>query len=184
MEIYHVSDLHFDHDLVAKLRGFESGAAMSAHIMEVLSATLKPGDRLINHGDNAIEGTWQQGLNYMRSLPGKKHLLIGNHERIFPQKRDAHKYFREYAEVFDSIQLFSRHRLGGVEYLMGHMPYWPNDRHTARLEQWRPADTGLPLVHGHTHSEEKHEWPRHMNVSWEAWGRPVTQGEIHEWLTS
>lgn len=181
-EVYRTSDTHFDHDLVAGTRDFETGRAMSAHIMEVLSSTLKSGDVLYHHGDIAMEGSWRTGLNYLRSLPGTKHLLIGNHDRVFPQKRDAHRFFREYAEVFDSIQLFSRHKMDGVQYIAGHMPYWPNDRHEPRLRQWRPYDEGLPILHGHTHNTERHEWPGHMNLSWDAWGRPVTQGEVLDWL--
>mgnify|MGYP001580027515 FL=1 len=188
-DVYHTSDLHLFHDnsKVYEPRGYTSAQEMSEGVMDVLFSTLKSGDRLINYGDNAIEGTWKQGLSQMKALRAMGvtlELRIGNHERIFPGKRDSHVYFREYAEVFDNIQLFQRARLDGVQYIQSHMPYWPNDRHEARLRQYRPVDDGLPIVHGHTHSPNVHDWERHMSVCWDAWGRPVTHGEILDWLRS
>lgn len=187
MEIYHTSDLHFSHDnpKVYEPRGYASVGEMNARIMEVLFSTLKSGDKLINYGDNAIEGTWRIGLDNMRAIRSmgvSLELRIGNHDRIFPGKRDSHRYFREYAEVFDNIQLFQRARLDGVQYIQSHMPYWPNDRHEPRLRQYRPVDDGLPIVHGHTHSKVAEDFPRHLGVCWDAWGRPVTHGEVMDWL--
>lgn len=186
-EIYHASDFHFGHDnpKVYEPRGFTSSGEMDARIMDVLLSTLKPGDRLINYGDNAIEASYKLGLSKMRILQSAGILLelrIGNHERIFPGKRDSAKFFREYADVFDNIQLFQRGRLDGIEYIQSHMPYWPNDRHEPRLRQYRPVDDGLPIVHGHTHSTTAEDFPRHLGVCWDAWGRPVTHGEILDWL--
>lgn len=188
-ETYHASDFHFGHDnpKVYEPRGFQSSGEMDAAIMETLFKTFRPGDKLINYGDNSIEGSYALGLSKMkaiRSMGVTLELRIGNHERIFPGKRDSHKFFREYAEVFDNIQLFQRARLDGVQYIQSHMPYWPNDRHEARLRQYRPVDDGLPIVHGHTHSKNPHDFPRHLGVCWDAWGRPVTQGEIIDWLRS
>lgn len=186
-ETYHASDFHFGHDnpLIYESRGFTSSLEHDEHIMDTLCKTLKTGDRLINYGDNSIEGSWRVGLSRMKALRAMGvtlELRIGNHDRVFPQKRDAAKYFREYAEVFDNIQLFQRARLGGVQYIQSHMPYWPNDRNVARLRQWRPYDEGLPIVHGHTHSTGRHDWDRHMTVCWDAWNRPVSHGEVLDWL--
>lgn len=188
-ETYHASDFHFGHDnpLIYESRGFTSSHEHDEHIMGVLFKTLRPGDRLINYGDNAIEGSWRTGLSRMKALRAygiTLEMRIGNHDLIFPGKRDSAKYFREYAEVFDNIQLFQRARLGGVQYIQSHMPYWPNDRHEARLRQYRPIDDGLPIVHGHTHSTVAEDFPRHLGVCWDAWNRPVSHGEVLDWLRS
>lgn len=186
-EMYHASDFHFGHDneVIYKARGFHSAGEMDAAVMDSLYSVLRKGDTLINYGDNAIEGTWQHGLEQMRAIKSigvTLELRIGNHDKIWPDKRDAARFFREYADVFDNIQLFTRAKQDGINYIQSHTPYWPNDRHTARMQQWRPADLGLPIVHGHTHSTEAHDWERHMHVGWDAWRRPVTHGEILDWL--
>lgn len=186
-EVYHSSDFHFGHDnpVIWESRGYESAGHMDSAIMDSLLSTLKRGDRLINYGDNAIEGTWQHGLDKMRTLKSAGVILelrIGNHDRIFPAKRDSHKFFREYADVFDNIQLFQRAKLGGIEYIQAHMPYMPYDRHTARLEQYRAPNLGLPVVHGHTHSTVAEDFPNHFGVCWDAWKRPVSHNEVLDWL--
>lgn len=184
-EIYRTSDLHFGHEKIAEIRGFSSTAEHDAVVFQSLLDVLKPEDTLWNFGDNSIEGTWRLGLEYMRALPcERKILLIGNHDRIFPEKRDRAAYFAAYAEVFTGgIYSYTRERLSGRSFIQSHFPYWPNDRHVARMEQDRVPNLGLPIVHGHTHREDTaHEWPNHFGVGWDFHKRPVAQNELISWL--
>lgn len=181
-EIYRTSDLHFGHDKVAEIRGFSSAAEHDAAVFESL-LHLTAADTLINFGDNSIEGTYKLGLQYMAALPCTLILIIGNHDRIFPEKRDRAKYWGEYAEVFTGgIYSYTRERLAGRSFIQSHFPYWPNDRNVARMEQDRVPNLGLPIVHGHTHQEDKHEFENHFHVGWDAWRRPVAQNELISWL--
>lgn len=182
-EIYRTSDLHFSHDKVVEIRGFRSRGEHDAAVFDSIASVVKAEDTLINFGDNSIEGTYRVGLDYMRSLPCKLILIIGNHDRIFPEKRDRDKYWAEYAEVFTGgIYSFTRERLSGRSFIQSHMPYWPNDRNVARHEQDRVPNLGLPIVHGHTHQEDVYEFPNHFHVGWDAWRRPVAQNELISWL--
>jgi len=184
-EIWRTSDTHFGHGLEAiwGARGFHSVGEHDAAVFESIASVVKASDKIIHFGDLAIEGTWELGLDYWRALPGKKVLIIGNHDRIFGNKRDRDAFFAAYAEVFTSgIYSFTRERLVGRSFIQSHFPYWPNDRVVARHEAFRQINTGLPIVHGHTHSTDVHEWPGHFGVGWDAWRRPVAQGELISWL--
>ena len=184
-EIYRTSDTHFGHNKeeIWRARGFRSVGEHDAGVFDSLASVLTAEDSLIHFGDVGIEGSWELALDYMRALPGRKTLIIGNHDRIFENKRDRAKFWPAYAEVFTGgIFGMTRERLAGRSFVQSHFPYWPNDRVVARHEQFRAPNAGLPIVHGHTHSEDRHEWPNHFGVGWDAWRRPVAQNELIEWL--
>jgi calcineurin-like phosphoesterase family protein len=68
--------------------------------------------------------------------------------------RDAHRYQREFLEVFDSVQAYARRRINGVQALLSHYPYaGAGSDHTdvPRYGQHRLPDLGAVLLHGHTH---------------------------------
>lgn len=183
-EIWRTSDLHFGHPKVSEIRGFSSTGEHDAAVFESLLEHVKVEDTLVNFGDNSIEGTWRLGLDYMAALPAaRKILIIGNHDRLFGQKRDRYQFWEHYAEVFTGgIFQYTRERLAGRSFMQSHFPYWPYDRNEARMEQDRVPNLGLPIVHGHTHQDEVHEFPNHFHVGWDAWKRPVAQNELITWL--
>ncbi len=182
-EIWRTSDTHFGHQKVSDIRGFRDTNAHDSAVFESIADLVKPSDTLIHFGDVSIEGTWQLGLDYMRALPCTLVLVVGNHDRIFANERTRAKYWPEYASVFTGgIYQHTRERLSGRSFVQQHFPYWPNDRNEPRYEQFRVPNLGLPIVHGHTHADEVHEFPNHFHVGWDAWKRPVAQNELIEWL--
>ncbi len=86
------------------------------------------------------------------------------------------------------------------DVLLSHLPYWRIGdgfkRHTrkpersARYQQWRLPDLGLPLIHGHTHDETPHI--EHAGgtdfsalcVSRDAWGAAgvATMQDVNAWV--
>lgn len=110
--------------------------------------------------------------------------LTGN---CFPGHKDSHKHMKSWMQFFDSIQLHAKKKIAGKEVLFSHFPYWAYgdgpERPTARYEQWRLPDLGMPLCHGHTHGKDKsHENMLHVGV--DAWGRMVSLDEIADWVRS
>ncbi|MDE6030769.1 MAG: hydrolase, partial [Oscillospiraceae bacterium] len=80
--IYYTADLHFGHDNVIKFdnRPFSSVEEMDRTIIEHWNGRVTYNDDVYIVGDFAFKNerpfTW-----YLDRLKGKKHLIVGNHDR-------------------------------------------------------------------------------------------------------
>lgn len=204
MAVFFTSDLHLGHRLVAGLRGFwdeddvsdgisisdvaaepEAAPDTDEHddwLASIWDATLKPGDQVFVLGDISINGG-QHALDWIKARPGMKHLIAGNHDPVGPWDRRAAKLQPLWLEAFETINPYLRRKLNGRQFMLSHFPYWPHDRGEPRYQQHRLPDLGLPLLHGHVHSDERFEYPRQMHVGVDAWeGQLVPQEVVQEWL--
>ena len=174
------SDPHLFHSRVSELRGFSDPEDFNASWSEKWVSTAKPKDTVWILGDltgGSLAAT-TQALNLLARLPGKKHLILGNHDPAHPMYRDSHNRMGMYFPTFASVQLHARRSIGGTRVLMSHMPYSGDHSETERFAQWRLPDFGVPLVHGHTHSKialsgSTKSRACQVNVAWEAWGKLV-----------
>lgn len=184
MSIYFTSDLHLGHEMVARLRGFSDA---DGHDMAVLNnlaeAIRKKDDQLWVLGDLALAG-WRRALVQIGSLPGRKHLIIGNHDMVFPgMRRDSHKHFREYMETFDSVQMMAKRRVAGQTVYLSHFPYAEDHTAEPRWMNYRLRDTGELLLHGHTHSTAAYTSIRELHVGLDAFGlQPVPLEFVEGWV--
>lgn len=157
MTVYLTSDLHLGHERVATLRGFDSVAEHDAAVADRWRALVKPRDTVWVLGDLAAASP-VHALAILATLPGEKVLVAGNHDRCHPMHRDAHRRQAAYLTTgggpFVATLSGARKRIGGEDVLLSHFPYL-RDREEPRHLQWRLRDEGLPLVHGHTHGEER-----------------------------
>ena len=150
--VWLTSDLHLGHVLVSGLRGFPNVAAHDATLATRWCERVAPDDTVWLLGD-VVMGDWRAGLTLLSSLPGTKHLILGNHDRPHPAYRSKGGEWDLYAAVFTTMALGGELRVGSAKYLMSHFPYDGEgregvaDRHT----QWRLRDLGVTLLHGHTH---------------------------------
>lgn len=204
MARYWIADLHLGHEKVAKLRGFANTAEHDAYLLKQLDR-LDYDDELWILGDISSgrpEGE-EYALNCIDPLQTHKHLIAGNHDSVSSIHRNGYKKQREWLEVFESVQQFGRIRLNGMNVLMSHYPYARSGdgpgRGEARYREYRLPDTGLPLIHGHTHQSEPH-MPitatvfnsggpvgkegdlQQFCVSWDAHRRLVTEHDLNQWL--
>lgn len=175
--IYYTADLHIGHRFVSDLRGFGATVDHDAAMIETWWSTILPDDIVYVLGDVAL-GRLDDALSTMAALPGRKRLIMGNHDRCHPMFRDAPKWHAKYAAVFEYISPFARRRIEGQSALMSHFPYH-GDRGEPRYMQYRLPDMGEYLLHGHTHSP-KRGTGREIHVGWDAWSRPVAEHEIAE----
>ncbi|MGL4178304.1 MAG: metallophosphoesterase [Dermatophilaceae bacterium] len=180
---YFTSDLHFGHQKVARLRGFDSVDDHDADVLRSLN-TLRPGDALWVLGDlcGGSLPAWERALRLLGGAPGRKRLVLGNHDPAHPMHRHFVKHSARLGEVFewwgtDALVRFSP----TLRARLSHFPY-ARDRGAPRYPEWRPANTGGWLVHGHTHGAERYtlvEGGAHeVHVGWDAWRRPVAQFEL------
>lgn len=168
MSVWFTSDLHFGHRLVAGHRGF--GEDIAKHDMVLCDrwrSAVRPDDQVWVLGDLAVSSP-TRALEIISELPGRKHLIAGNHDGCHPMHRDSHKRQRQYLDVFESVQPFARRRVDGRDVLLSHFPY-EKDRHEARYTQYRLRDEGLWLLHGHTHQAEQRREGREIHVGVDAW---------------
>lgn len=171
MTVWFTSDLHIGHERVAKIRGFNSAQDHDTEILSNLRDAVQADDVLYVLGD--LSGGSSQAtriaLGLIGSLvPGRKRLIAGNHDPIHPMNRNAHKWFPEFMNVFESVAPFARVSLSGRRVLLSHFPYHV-DREEPRYTQYRLRDEGMPLLHGHLHSEESRTSWHEIHIGVDAW---------------
>ncbi len=180
--VWFTSDLHFGHRLVADHRLFDDVTEHDEQIATNWRKAVGPRDQVWVLGDIAVSSP-KYALGILADLPGEKHLIAGNHDGCHPMHRDSHKRVGAYLEVFSTVQSAARRRVAGVEVLLSHFPY-ERDRGEARYTQWRLANRGAWLLHGHTHGTERVTITpdsREIHVGIDAWeGAPVHLSTIEK----
>lgn len=178
----YIADPHLGHEKLAHLRGFDT---VVEHDDEFLQAWRRSGitedTEVFLLGDLSSGGAEPEARAHaiLSSLPGIKHLVLGNHDRLHPLQKNGRKNFRAYADVFASVSIADQVNIDGHKVMLSHFPYHGEhgdepDRHPS----WRLRNTGKWLVHGHVHDE----WTiqgRQICVSWEKWrDRFATDNDI------
>lgn len=184
--VFYTSDLHIGHRKVSELRGFASASDHDTAIGTAWVDAVRDDDVVYVLGDVAVSG-FPYALDFLKSLPGRKHLVAGNHDPIHPMHRRTFAgKLPAFLDVFETVSPFLRRKLEGRELLLSHFPYaeWGDGpgREGSRYEQYRLPDLGLPLLHGHTHGTERGHG-HSLHVGLDAWGlAPVRQEHVMDWL--
>lgn len=172
---YFVADLHFGHERVSDIRGFESTEQHDEFIFDSWMASVRPQDRVFVLGDISGGSTFgeERALGLLASLPGEKHLIAGNHDSVASIHRNGYKKTSRFLEVFASVRDFARIRVQRRDILLSHYPYayegdGKNREAKTRYEQFRLPFLGAPLVHGHTHATVAETDGFQYCVSWDA----------------
>lgn len=203
MAEFFTSDLHFGHPLVAGLRGFgeRPNIDLDAHDETVMTnwrKVIKSDDivwvlgDLVGHLDK-----YRHALDLLSTLPGHKRLIAGNHDAVASLHRKAHRYQREYLDVFETVQDFAVINIpvrgapagepGYRRAMLSHYPYAaddaafteranenPDGRHEHKYRDVQLPDFGRLLIHGHTHQtgQRLHYTPKgtpQIHVGLDAW---------------
>lgn len=188
MTTFYTSDLHIGHQRVAvEHRGFDSPEHHDEVLAWAWQKYVKPADTVYVLGDVAVGGI-PRALDFLGALPGTKHLIAGNHDPVHPMhRRTFGRMMPRFLEVFETVTPFARRRVAGYEFLMCHFPYveWgdgPDRPLRPRYDQYRLPDLGVPLLHGHTHGQERAHG-RSLHVGLDAWNfRLVPEVTVVEWL--
>lgn len=92
--IYFTSDLHFGHKNIIKLydRPFESIEQMDSDLIENWNSRITNNDTVYILGDLFFRNTLPV-TDYLLKLRGKKHLIMGNHDRSWIKKVNLSEYF-------------------------------------------------------------------------------------------
>lgn len=193
MTIFFTSDLHIGDRSVARYRGFgDDGAPYHDDTLaRRWDRTVGDDDEVWVLGDLSGSQNRQAALEWVSDRTGTKHLITGNNDRAHPMHPDASAALALYLEVFDSVASAGRQEwiLPGrdtpTEVLLSHFPFsGEGDRMEDRFTQWRLRDMGMPVIHGHVHTEKKVTYsdPKgtlQIHVGVDAWSlKPVPQDQL------
>lgn len=189
MTTYFTSDTHFGHARIIELsnRPFKDVDHMNSEIVRRWNEIVMPDDIVYHLGDVAL-GKIDDSLPIVSRLNGYKVLVNGNHDRPFMNAGKARydEWFDRYSEVFQMVSHTTAVPLfltGGREVLLSHFPYDGDSHDGDRFSDARAVDNGTPLIHGHTHMDNKVSHSKNgtlqIHVGMDAWDyRPVSEDEI------
>jgi calcineurin-like phosphoesterase family protein len=137
--ILFTADHHFGHANIIRHCGrpFQSAEEMDEALIANWNRAVKPQDTIFILGDlffrNAVSAE-----EYLQRLNGKKHLIVGNHDKDWMKKTDLPKYFvsvEKFAEISD----------GAHKITLCHYP----------LMTWNDVAKGGYMIHGHIHNDTR-----------------------------
>lgn len=134
---------------------------MHIDIVKRWNETVKPKDIVFILGDFSLNPKWVE--LYIPQLNGaEKHLIMGNHDSCFPNKRGQKEQRtlnmrdRYFKAGFTSIELTYNILIGNYSVQLSHFPFAPtendkNENTDLRYMSLRPENQGQILLHGHSH---------------------------------
>lgn len=144
--IYYISDTHFFHENIIRIckRPFIDLERMHSVIISNWNKKVKPEDEIYILGDLSYkcpDAGYQQLFNLIKNLNGKKHLIIGNHDR---------KWLKSYnnqckEKLFESIDIYKDiYDDQNRRVIMFHYP----------IEDWDGQYRGSYHLYGHVHNSD------------------------------
>jgi calcineurin-like phosphoesterase family protein len=168
--IFFTADLHLGHANIIKHcdRPFSSVEEMDEHLISAGNSHVRPNDSVYIIGDLIFRNT-ASPENYISRLRGKKHLILGNHDKDWVKKADMTKHFA-------SVERFAEISDGQHKITLCHYP----------LMSWNHIAKGSYMIHGHIHNNRDamyfpliREMPNLLNAGVEINGyRPVRFDEL------
>lgn len=169
--IYFSSDLHLNHDkdFIYKSRGFDNVFDMNEAIISNFHEIVKSDDDLYLLGDLFL-GDLNSGLKLVHQLPGRIHLIWGNHDTRERQKSLMASY-----NVVDVIGYAGMLKYNKYHFYMSHYPTL-----TANFNDYqKPLKQTILSLSGHTHSKERFDPCGSYNVAVDAHNcYPISLDEI------
>lgn len=163
MTHWFTADPHFGHANIIRFcnRPFPNVEAMNAHLLAQYRAVVRPGDDLWILGDFAVGKADEARRAAVRAIfdaiPGRKHLVLGNHDR--PWIRGL---------PWDSLTQMADIPVDGRRLVLCHYP----------MITWPGARRGALQLFGHVHGNWRGT-RNSINVGLDVWEfRPVTLPEI------
>jgi calcineurin-like phosphoesterase family protein len=157
---FFTGDTHFGDRRVLQIdrRPFPSVAAHDAALVGLWNETVGPDDEVWHLGDFALGASPERIAELLRSLNGRKHLIVGNNDAAATLEAPGWSSVQHYAEV----------TLGRQRLVLAHYAF----------RTWNGMGRGAVDLHGHSHGRLKPR-ARQYDVGVDARGyRPVTLDTI------
>lgn len=142
--IYVTSDLHFCHNrgFVYEPRGFKNIDEMNEAIVENWNSIVQPDDVVYVLGDIILNDN-ESGLKLLKSLKGKIHIILGNHDTA--TREALYKTCENVVEVV----LAERLKYRGYHFFMTHYPC-----QTSNFDDNKPLKQRTINLCGHSHTKD------------------------------
>src|SRR5690625_785261 len=95
-----VSDTHFSHDMVARIRGFDTTEDHDEHLIQQWNSVVTKIDHVWHLGDLTLKNP-PAIAPILERLNGIKHLVLGNHDRAHPIFKNGHNSLKKYLPHFE-----------------------------------------------------------------------------------
>lgn len=177
---YLTSDQHYWHTniITYSKRPYKNVEEMNRDLIARHNSIISKNDRVIIVGDFSLRENVVPLI--LPELNGEMELVAGNHDRCHPRQKkyeEAKKRYLDYGFVNVVLEM----ELG--PFVVSHFPYWSDDKERdQRYKEYRPKDTGKPLLCGHVHNRYgKVISNRQFDVGCDAWNyTPVLFEELVE----
>lgn len=135
-KIFYTADLHFGHENVIKHcnRPFASVEDMERVLIDNWNSVVSDDDVVYIAGDFSYRSASSM-KPILKALKGKKHLVLGNHDRKWFKNIDPQ-------EFFESVSSLTEINDGKAHVTLCHYP----------MCSWHRSMRGAFLVHGHIHN--------------------------------
>lgn len=143
---YYISDLHFGHRncITFDNRPFNTVDEMDEVLINNWNKKVNNDDEVYILGDFCYRNS-KDATYYLKKLNGKKHLIIGNHDKAILNNKKA-------LEMFESINALTMIQDGSYNVVLCHYP----------LAEWNNEYYGSIHLYGHIHNN-KHDTYYYMN---------------------
>ena len=132
---FYISDPHLGHENIIKFcnRPFSCADEMDEAIIDNWNSRVTNGDTVRIMGDLMFRNR-KHPEEYLSRLKGKKHLIVGNHDKAWMKKVDLSRWF-------ESVEMMTFFTDGDRKITMCHYPMmsWPFSNH----DGW--------MIYGHIH---------------------------------
>lgn len=142
-KVWFTSDTHYGHQRILEFcpntRKFNTIDEMNQHLIKRWQELVSPEDDIWILGDvfwvNAAKA-----IEIMDQLPGQKHLILGNHDKMIKNHVPLQKKFA-------SIQDYKELKINGKDVILFHYP----------IAEFNRGHYGSYHLHGHTHGSYRCE---------------------------
>jgi len=138
---YFTADLHLGHENIIRYcnRPFANVEEMDESLLAKWNEAVKENDVVYILGDLFYRNS-VPAEQTLKAMKGKKHLILGNHDKGWVKGVDLSKYFVETSNLLT-------YKLDGVKYTLCHYP----------MLSWEGRGNGGYMIHGHVHNNRL-EW--------------------------
>jgi calcineurin-like phosphoesterase family protein len=146
---YFTSDTHFWHKAIIGYdeRPYSSLEEMEESIIRNWNNTVSKKDIVYHLGDFAF-GNPRKWANITRRLNGSITLVRGNHD--LQNGATLRRLVADGEPIFNDVCDFESIKINGMGVILSHYPYIGTE-YDYRMKEYAPNNTGLWLLHGHTH---------------------------------
>lgn len=142
--VYFTADLHLGHSNIISScnRPFRDVEEMNKTLIDNWNSRVTDRDEVYIVGDVAYKSAENVGT-FLKKMKGRKHLILGNHDRNWMKTLDASWFF-------ESIEQQSFVSINGNRIFLCHYP----------MMEWNDSYHGSYLIYGHIHANHDQEfWP-------------------------